>query len=422
MQNLTAMKVSTTYLRYSFRFLPALLILTAAVWAQSNGFSIQIASAPAEAEAQAMVTELKANGVEAYWVKAEVPGKGTRYRVRIGRFSNQSEAKTVAERTRGRGLIKEFIITNYETPSGGGPPLKEAKTKPVTPPKSKQADLVRIEKKQATGEGTPDNALSQEETAVVPTSPASGTTRARTISENTKSPTAKEIPKSEEIKKAEPKSSGLPAPPELANESGAPAPPVNPGVTITTPPVADAMADSTINTNWRVVRRSAETDKNLRSIYFVDTMTGWAAGDAGSVYRTTDGGRTWKPLLSGAAANIDFIYFKDWNNGWMLGETTGRNLDRNETPGETVLFITNNGGRTWTNKPLPNVLSLHFIDAKNGWAVGKDATLLRTTDGGEQWVQAPSMEVDRVAGRVVDLQLWFSRYIFPQREPGVDDW
>ena len=133
---------------------------------------------------------------------------------------------------------------------------------------------------------------------------------------------------------------------------------------IANPAMADALADMTINNdNWKIARRSIETDKNLRAIYFVDSMTGWAAGDAGAVYRTTDGGRNWKPLLSGAAANINFINFIDWNHGWMLGESGGKMGE--ETESGNILLITTNGGRTWTRKPLPNVTSLYFTDLKN---------------------------------------------------------
>jgi hypothetical protein len=125
------MNVSQTILKCALRSLLALPLMAVIALAQAGGFSIQISSEPTEA------------GVKAFWVKAEVPGKGTRYRVRIGRFGNLSEAKEFAERTRSRGLIKEFILTNYEAPSGGAQPLKEAKA----PRKPKQDDQAKVEKK-----------------------------------------------------------------------------------------------------------------------------------------------------------------------------------------------------------------------------------------------------------------------------------
>jgi photosystem II stability/assembly factor-like uncharacterized protein len=111
------------------------------------------------------------------------------------------------------------------------------------------------------------------------------------------------------------------------------------------------------------------------------------AGDAGALYRTTDGGRTWKPLLSGAAADINFIQFIDWNYGWMLGAVGDEAGD-----GNTVLLSTNNGGRTWTRQALPDVLGIHFTDAKNGWAVGRNATVLRTGNGGADWQPIAGLE------------------------------
>src|SRR5262245_61219489 len=79
--------------------------------AQLRGFTIQVASSSSEPEARASVAELRKKGLEAYWVKASVPGKGVRYRVRIGRYDNQAEARANGEKFIGKGIIKEFIVS-----------------------------------------------------------------------------------------------------------------------------------------------------------------------------------------------------------------------------------------------------------------------------------------------------------------------
>jgi photosystem II stability/assembly factor-like uncharacterized protein len=277
--------------------------------AQSRSFTIQVESAPSEAEARSSVAKLRAQGLEAYWVKAEVPGVGLRYRVRIGRYENQAQARGTANQLLIGGVIKEFIVTVYEAPPSDS--AAPGKSKPATSPSK---------------------------------------------------------------------------PPERTGDNTANAEPA-----IAAPDIAGAPVDLTINNdNWKVVKHGVKIDKNLRAIYFIDSMTGWAAGDAGAAYRTTDGGRDWKPLSIGSAADINFIYFIDWNRGWMLGKSGGKGSDENE--GENILLITTNGGRTWTYRSLPNVTNLYFIDAYTGWAVGRNSTLLKTTDGGLEWSKVKGVE------------------------------
>ncbi|MGH9766241.1 MAG: YCF48-related protein [Blastocatellia bacterium] len=359
----------------------AITFPTLVALAQNRGFTIQVASSPTEAEARSVVADLKKKGLEAYWVKAAVPGKGTRYRVRVGRYKNQLEAKTKGDRYLGNGSIKEFIVTVYDTPSSDSVAREESRPKAAPPPSTVTEQVSNNRSVDSIPESKP----------VINTSEA-------------KSEAKEEAAKAPLEKLAAEKVAGNPAKGENAlntsSQSGAvgtgpgePSPSRDPNTepAIATPAVTAALSDVTINNNnWKVARRTVETDKNLRAIYFVDSMTGWAAGDAGAVYRTTDGGRNWKPLLSGAAANINFIYFIDWNHGWMLGESGGNMTDENES--ENVLLLTTNGGRTWTRKPLPNVTSLYFANSKTGWAVGKNSTLLKTTDGGLEWSKVESME------------------------------
>ena len=377
--------------------------------AQSRVFTIQVESAPSEAEAKSSIAKLQAKGVEAYWVKAEVPGKGTRYRIRIGKYKNQAEAKAKADQLLGGGVIKEFIITLYDPPSSDfttqaaasrgskpAPSVSTAREQNRLPIGSKAPmDVAAKESVSNTsGEKTKNDVRVNPEPVPEPAKPAA---------EKPALAPTDSTPESRLVRKApDPK-------PEAKAESGPGAAAArkaeNAESMIATPATVDALADMTINNdNWKVARRAIETEKNLRAVYFVDSMTGWAAGDAGAVYRTTDGGRNWKPLLSGAAANINFIHFIDWNHGWMLGESGGKMGEESES-GNTLL-ITTNGGRTWTRKPLPNVTSLYFTDPKTGWAVGRNSTLLKTTDGGLEWSKVESIE------KLIGLQVESSNYNF----------
>jgi photosystem II stability/assembly factor-like uncharacterized protein len=425
------MKIRRPFAKIIICSLLAVALCATFVRAQSQGVTIQIASAPSEAEARSTVADLRAKGIEAYWVKAEVPGVGTRYRVRIGRFKNRTEAKVVADRHLASGAIKEFIITPYDAPAAESVARKEPKpeTKPAPAADQIGADKLKVEKsagKESQKRQTqkPEPALA-ERAQTESAKPSDEKSVLASVEPATKpKPEIKtEAAKPSAEKDSAEKTAPDPAEPEAARKTVSPSPALesNSGAAIlpkistanpaiVTPPMPEALADVTIsNDNWKVVRRSVESEKNLRVIHFVDSMTGWAAGDAGAVYRTTDGGKTWKPLLSGAAANINFIYFVDWNHGWMLGETSGK-APTDENEGETVLLSTTNGGRTWDRKPLPNVLSLYFTDAKNGWAVGRNATLLRTSDGGAEWTKVETIE------KLIGLPVESSNYNFGFRD------
>lgn len=83
----------------------------------------------------------------------------------------------------------------------------------------------------------------------------------------------------------------------------------------------------------------------------------WIAtgGAAARVYRSTDGGETWRvvttPIISGeAAAGIFSITFRDARNGIIVGGTYNK-----ETEARDNAAVTTDGGQTWTlTKTLPN--------------------------------------------------------------------
>ena len=60
----------------------------------SNGrYTVQIASFPEQGAAAEMENMLKQKTYPAYVQKTEIPGKGTWYRVRVGKFETKGEAQ-----------------------------------------------------------------------------------------------------------------------------------------------------------------------------------------------------------------------------------------------------------------------------------------------------------------------------------------
>lgn len=69
---------------------------------------------------------------------------------------------------------------------------------------------------------------------------------------------------------------------------------------------------------------------DLRDVCFADQQHGWAVGQpAGYVLRTTDGGATWSPAPAGAELSLAGVHFVDTKTGFAVGEagTVCRTLD-----------------------------------------------------------------------------------------------
>ena len=57
----------------------------------------------------------------------------------------------------------------------------------------------------------------------------------------------------------------------------------------------------------------------LRATAMLDANTVVAAGDAGTILRTTNGGATWKAPSSGTTNHLSGVFFTDANTGWVVG-------------------------------------------------------------------------------------------------------
>jgi cell division septation protein DedD len=68
--------------------------------AKNMPFTLQVASLRDLSKAEKMVSLLKTKGYKAYAVTAQVSGKGTYHRVRVGHFKDRGDARTTALRLR----------------------------------------------------------------------------------------------------------------------------------------------------------------------------------------------------------------------------------------------------------------------------------------------------------------------------------
>jgi hypothetical protein len=112
-----------------------------------------------------------------------------------------------------------------------------------------------------------------------------------------------------------------------------------------------------------------------------DRFAGWAAGRKGpkaTILRKTVKG--WMPAqINGAPESLlkplHGIAFADRRSGWAVGEGG-------------AIFHSTDGGETWDPQPSGTTVTLYSVassDSMSAWAAGEDGTILHTTDGGRRW-------------------------------------
>jgi photosystem II stability/assembly factor-like uncharacterized protein len=114
-----------------------------------------------------------------------------------------------------------------------------------------------------------------------------------------------------------------------------------------------------------------------------------AVGDRGAIVLSADG-QKWEQVQVPVRAALTAVTFADPQHGWAVGH-------------DAAIVATADGGKTWAlqnfqpdlEKPLLDVL---FLDASHGLAVGAYGLLLATDNGGQAWteVDAPSIREEEV--------------------------
>lgn len=143
-------------------------------------------------------------------------------------------------------------------------------------------------------------------------------------------------------------------------------------------------------TVWRNIKSVGTGD--LVAVFFTSAERGFVAGDKGYFGFTLDGGKNWTKQSFNTEENINEIYFRNNDNGYVVA---GKKM-----------FLTDDAGRSWREikiyKPTdfrnltPEFLSIRYADKKRGLIIGSlqnkqgevvDSLVMRTDDGGETWTR-----------------------------------
>ncbi len=135
---------------------------------------------------------------------------------------------------------------------------------------------------------------------------------------------------------------------------------------------------------WEPV--TAPVNNFLRSVWFADSLHGWAAGNGGTIIHTGDGGESWTVQESQTGHDIADVTFLDSEYGWAVAH------NYTSPPYGTFILKTSDGGQNWTSEAYPDenifINCILFRDSLDIWMGGSPHALVHSTDGGTTWQQA----------------------------------
>ena len=142
-----------------------------------------------------------------------------------------------------------------------------------------------------------------------------------------------------------------------------------------------------------------KNDRYNKDIFFVNENVGFLLKDYHTLFKTSDGGKTWAQINSFSNyESAEEVYFINENIGFV--SVFGRPNAR--------LLTTIDGGRTWENRIFPmngTVQNIHFMDNTHGFALVTGfktqntltTALFETKNQGRTWEEIPVS--DSIASR-----------------------
>ncbi|MBX3043628.1 MAG: T9SS type A sorting domain-containing protein [Candidatus Kapabacteria bacterium] len=177
-----------------------------------------------------------------------------------------------------------------------------------------------------------------------------------------------------------------------------------------------AFTSKLFSIDWRQI--SSGVTEDIYRMRFNDTKNGWILSD-NFILKTDDAGETWEKILTLSSFDLSTLSIVQNGKAWFAGKNgkilhffnndnenefveqksgTDKYLLKsfflNENLGwivgfDGIIIKTTNGGAEWLTiregEPGKHLFGIQFIDEMNGWAVGEQGTTLKTTDGGSTW-------------------------------------
>jgi photosystem II stability/assembly factor-like uncharacterized protein len=136
--------------------------------------------------------------------------------------------------------------------------------------------------------------------------------------------------------------------------------------------------------NWLV--QSSPTAEPLNKIVFIDSLQGYIVGDGNTILATDNGGVTWRTIYDGNPNYSNYYGItlsRNHSMGWIVGGkySAGSTSILGMHLGYTAPLMLGYLGRG---------VGIDFIDEQVGWACGDGWWIMKTTNGGNSWIQQTS--------------------------------
>ncbi|MDD3236425.1 MAG: YCF48-related protein [Candidatus Cloacimonetes bacterium] len=122
----------------------------------------------------------------------------------------------------------------------------------------------------------------------------------------------------------------------------------------------------------------------LNKVHFDNANEGWICGSQGLILKTTNGGTTWRALISGTSSWLIDMHWIDAENAWIIGCSND------------IVLKTVNGGISWQQvnlgfTPANGLRAIYFEDITTGYIMTNYGAVYKTNDAGISWRQIRSI-------------------------------